>query len=1098
MAEDKLASKFGLSKLSAACLNKSVENVSSLLGKESGSGRRAEVDGQGWTAAHFACLNKRHGPSILELLSNNGFSLQALTNIGRSPLHEACRNGNADSARFILGHLGGKSEADLTAALELKDREGNTALHLACRGGHKEVVRALLDCGYERVVECNRLQRPSVCHLNADGATPIGLAITGSRLDTARLLFDSIPAGNPSATIKDLGTFCPHSRLIQSLRASECQPMDIFFLGDSGTGKSTLIKTLQAHSQSTLSAVYTLIPYVNHPADSHRVGVIPTTIDYPRRNHQCPMVFHDVTGHRNYAHEAILKCTEDPLKSLFLISVDIRDSEDTIKRKILYWLNFLSYVFSQYLVKKSLLERGNNPKLSVMVIGAFNDVMPRFSAPQVMLTTLCRVISNENQKLLSHFEWKGSYALNTRRAYSWKMIQLRSVFQEQCQQIHLSDDSQCEKVSLQSYLLAAVVLEHLDKTSSSVLTFEKVIECVESSDDISCKLLTSSDGSVDRSSIMSLCRSLKHFTHFTVYETSHPSPNLHKRFIIRNLHQLLTNIGTTIEDLPHTHGIISHSDLLTAFQGFNFPSGFIVEFMESFQICEGVTGDGLKHMRQKIRSSRRSLNSFRSHCASSRRSLNESTPAALKCSPIATTSPGLPIHSQTDSPIATASPGPFQTNSPIATTSPGPLVHSQTNSPIALGPPTHSQTTTHPGPPQRSLTEEHPKRPMNHRHNRTSSFPIDISFLRIEAKSPPFSNAIHHGSPSMSHLTTARVDRRHSSRRNRQKNVPYSFFPTLVPSQPPERWEVDYDKYTYGFAWSLSPENDRYYFPPRFVTVLLFRLLHAFAPYKTGHTHQHEKVCDLWDCGIAWQDSTGTRACVTIHDNRTIVLSMQCLQNQELECLKLRNQVISEITSQKNDLHPEIHMSDVLIPDDHKVEFPIYDPAEAPACFDKREIGSVVLTKRQSVVGCTKRKSHVNLQDLLFLEPLTLLPAALLEQLLNEHTQDDKLSDEFCLDFAKEILDRWKLLAQYFDLHASYIADVERGNLAENLAPYWAAHEMIHHLRDCVGQGKGVQTYRELREALLEVSVFSEEELSSLMNDCRSVETDEGEDIHSE
>lgn len=78
---------------------------------------------------------------------------------------------------------------------------------------------------------------------------------------------------------------------------------------------------------------------------------------------------------------------------------------------------------------------------------------------------------------------------------------------------------------------------------------------------------------------------------------------------------------------------------------------------------------------------------------------------------------------------------------------------------------------------------------------------------------------------------------RHSSH---GKLGPYCFFPTLLPTQPPDKWEIDYDKYTYGFAWNFSPSEGQF-FPPQFVTDLLFRLLHGFAPYKTEHTTSTKK-----------------------------------------------------------------------------------------------------------------------------------------------------------------------------------------------------------------------------------------------------------------
>ena len=97
--------------------------------------------------------------------------------------------------------------------------------------------------------------------------------------------------------------------------------------------------------------------------------------------------------------------------------------------------------------------------------------------------------------------------------------------------------------------------------------------------------------------LIDLWQTLKQFSQFSINEY----------FIVLNLHQLLSNINTTIDNLSHTHGIISHNDLHKQFLEFNFPSGFIIEFMESFQICKQVTVSGLKDMHKEIRASRQSL-----------------------------------------------------------------------------------------------------------------------------------------------------------------------------------------------------------------------------------------------------------------------------------------------------------------------------------------------------------------------------------------------------------------------------------------------------------------------------------------------------------
>ena len=176
----------------------------------------------------------------------------------------------------------------------------------------------------------------------------------------------------------------------------------------------------------------------------------------------------------------------------------------------------------------------------------------------------------------------------------------------------------------------------------------------------------------------------------------------------------------------------------------------------------------------------------------------------------------------------------------------------------------------------------------------------------------------------------------------------------------------------------------------------------------------------------------------------------------------------------KDDLHPHIEFNEVFVPDDKSTKFPVYILTDAPSYYNKEEIGKAIID-RKPALSCTKRKQHVLLSDLLFFEPLTILPS-LLQQLLDENLHDEKMSEEFVLDLAKEIGDRWQLLAQYFKLPTSFVNDVAQAHQAEHRAPYWAAHELLRRL-ESLEEGHGVQTYGELKESLIKISIFSEEEL---------------------
>ena len=86
---------------------------------------------------------------------------------GRTPLHNASRDGDLDEVRRLL---------EAGADIEARDNEGETPLHDACWNGHLEIARLLLDRGADATAVDN------------DGETPFGLAIEYDHQEVAELL----------------------------------------------------------------------------------------------------------------------------------------------------------------------------------------------------------------------------------------------------------------------------------------------------------------------------------------------------------------------------------------------------------------------------------------------------------------------------------------------------------------------------------------------------------------------------------------------------------------------------------------------------------------------------------------------------------------------------------------------------------------------------------------------------------------------------------------------------------------------------------------------------------------------------------------------
>lgn len=940
----KLVKNYNFNPISAACLEGRVEAVEEALNAHeepnSPNVKWGEVtDDVGWSPLHFAC--QQSGEAIVDLLLCRGFPPLIKTLEGNTPLHLASRSGCVAVVRRLL--------RSSLVPLECKNSDGNTPLHVACQEGQAEVVKVLLECSPPTKVSCSS---------NEAGATPLGLAIQNSNWESARLLIHYSPV-NPALFFSDLASHVPACSLMSTLRDD---PLNIFVMGDANSGKSTFVRTLQTEGVvSRLASMVTSAIFAAQNVNQHRIGIVPTVTEFPvghDQKHQ--VVFYDLAGHRDYTHEAIFECIHEPLKSLFVVTVDMRDDNSAIEGKILYWLNFVWQKCSRH---NSLI------RPNVLVIGTFADKCTR---AYDKLNLICRSFSDQNKdQLVSHFTWLGNLTMNCRRTYSWGMNQLRRMIYYLCRQQEREAHTPPE-----CYLLGCLVLTEPEFAEEVAVNVINLIQYILSSEDTLCKLLPQNEAK-----LMEFCHLLHHFSHIKFLDCSDRPDNC---YLILKYKLLLTEISEKLctptlgQSVQLQHGILRRSDITEMFE--IYPPDFITEFLESFKFCEGVPPAGLLQLQERVSTSCGSLRSSES------------------------------------------------TNVP-----PQPVRHAASHrraKSISDIPEIHRIQT--PG--------------------RSNSQPFGLDIMAPREPSPDIRNQVRSHRPP-----------------------PYYFFPCLVSKIQPDPWESN-DKYAYSFAWILETAEgqENQHFSPQFVTVLLFCLGHSFAPLppSTNSTPLLDTRCRVWNSGASWTDLQGVEVCVSVHNNRSVVLSMNCPRNAEMRCLQLRNQIMDQIYELKDQIHPETQINEFLVPGDGNTTLPLYDPSQLPAqsYYSKEEIRRAVLDNYQ-VVCNVEGKNPIELDTLLYFEPSCVLDHPLREQLCSG--SNEPISDDFCFSFAKQLGHRWKHLAQYYKLPNFYVSVIGEGGRAV----HETGMEMLRYLRD--SDDHRVHTYHDLRESLQSISIFKYDKVST-------------------
>ena len=242
---------------------------------------------------------------------------------GRTPLHYSAGGGHLDVVRYLTE----KKHCD-PKCVDIKN--GWTPLHWASEWGRSKVVKYLLV-----VHHCD----PN-CK-DKDGRTPL----------------DPLPVHDPVAIelIKAGG---------KSTTKPPQPPVKIFVVGNPSAGKSSLTKALQTETSPLGAALAPIIGrQLVSDVEQKTAGIVPHQFTSKKYGH---VTFYDFAGQQEYyaSHAALLQNSIFSSAPLFIIVVNLCDSEEDIKQKLVYWISFLANQCTSVTTKPH-----------VIIVGSHRDVV---------------------------------------------------------------------------------------------------------------------------------------------------------------------------------------------------------------------------------------------------------------------------------------------------------------------------------------------------------------------------------------------------------------------------------------------------------------------------------------------------------------------------------------------------------------------------------------------------------------------------------------------------------------------------------------------------------------------------------------------------
>ena len=275
-----------------------------------------------------------HNIEFLTALRNAGVNMNMSNSDGEMALHVACREGNIEVTQLLL-----QSKANILAV----DNKGNASIHLACEHSNFECLCLLV--GHPM---CNPNQQ------NAVGDTPLHILCSYGQDCDMKMLHTllSTPGINPECANHagqipaELAKY-NYSAIEVISKCLEYKDeqletyLKIFVVGNSGGGKSTLIKAITTQRSRSIKNSFKAKHVNPSEVPPHTAGIVPLSFNSKHFGHA---VLYDFAGQHEYysSHAAVMENLVLPSPPLFLLLVDISKPMDEIKTQFVYWWMFIN------------------------------------------------------------------------------------------------------------------------------------------------------------------------------------------------------------------------------------------------------------------------------------------------------------------------------------------------------------------------------------------------------------------------------------------------------------------------------------------------------------------------------------------------------------------------------------------------------------------------------------------------------------------------------------------------------------------------------------------------------------------------------------
>ena len=352
-------------------------------------------------------------------------------------------------------------------------------------------------------------------------------------------------------------------------------PVKVFIVGNPSVGKSTLAEALK----KKIGFITRIISGKISGVDKNTVGVVPHDLESEKFGR---ITIYDFAGHREFysGHAALLQTAVQSSPPIFLLVINLCETDDEIIKTILYWISFLENQCASVSCKPH-----------VILVGSHADILKGINPSDKVKTIVQSLDTNH----FTNMEYIGFIAINCQYQTSTGMSDLHQLLIKSCDKLRIQ-----EPITFNAHcFLVYLIDKFVDLPAVTIKTISEEIENQQTGKGII--LLEFLPNDIE--AVYKICLELNDRGHILLLKDRIAAEN---SYVVIDKTFLLSEISGTVfapegfkqyKQLSSNTGVVSLSKIAQCFPDKDI--NILIGFLNHLEFCHEISDHALHQLISK-------------------------------------------------------------------------------------------------------------------------------------------------------------------------------------------------------------------------------------------------------------------------------------------------------------------------------------------------------------------------------------------------------------------------------------------------------------------------------------------------------------------